>query len=126
MQSLLQGYWAEFLTVALVHLLAVASPGPDFAVMLPDELHVTDEAGEVLPPGKGRGVNKQTPYDSPFPDIGVHFLCQPLEVGSLQGTRPLHPAGFGTDGAPRARRGADALRHRRAGLAVADFPGRTG
>ncbi|RKF20887.1 LysE family translocator [Alginatibacterium sediminis] len=27
-------YWQEFLTVALVHLLAVASPGPDFAVVV--------------------------------------------------------------------------------------------
>ena len=27
-------YVAEFLTVALIHLLAVASPGPDFAVQL--------------------------------------------------------------------------------------------
>jgi hypothetical protein len=26
-------YVAEFLTVALIHLLAVASPGPDFAVV---------------------------------------------------------------------------------------------
>lgn len=30
----LQNYWPEFLTVALVHLLAVASPGPDLAVMI--------------------------------------------------------------------------------------------
>ncbi len=27
-------YWAEFLWVALAHLLAVASPGPDFAIVL--------------------------------------------------------------------------------------------
>jgi len=27
-------YWTEFLTVALIHLLAVASPGPDFAVVV--------------------------------------------------------------------------------------------
>lgn len=30
----MQDYWPEFLTVAVVHLLAVASPGPDFAVVL--------------------------------------------------------------------------------------------
>ena len=27
-------YWGEFLTIAAVHLLAVASPGPDFAIVL--------------------------------------------------------------------------------------------
>lgn len=27
-------FWSEFLTIALVHLLAVASPGPDFAMVL--------------------------------------------------------------------------------------------
>ncbi|WP_020675096.1 LysE family transporter [Geopsychrobacter electrodiphilus] len=27
-------WWAEFLTIALVHLLAVASPGPDFAMVM--------------------------------------------------------------------------------------------
>lgn len=31
-------YWGEFLTVALVHLLAVASPGPDFAMVLRQSL----------------------------------------------------------------------------------------
>ena len=31
-------YYAEFLTVALVHLLAVASPGPDFAIVLRQSL----------------------------------------------------------------------------------------
>ena len=30
----MHNYWPEFITVALVHFLAVASPGPDFAVML--------------------------------------------------------------------------------------------
>ncbi|MEC7125781.1 MAG: LysE family translocator, partial [Pseudomonadota bacterium] len=27
-------YWSEFITIAVAHLLAVASPGPDFAVVL--------------------------------------------------------------------------------------------
>lgn len=31
-------YWVEFLQVALAHLLAVASPGPDFAVVLKQSL----------------------------------------------------------------------------------------
>ena len=31
-------YWIEFSTVAIAHLLAVASPGPDFAVVLKQSL----------------------------------------------------------------------------------------
>ncbi|HCA37205.1 MAG TPA: lysine transporter LysE, partial [Gammaproteobacteria bacterium] len=27
-------YWTEFLTIALAHLFAVASPGPDFAIVV--------------------------------------------------------------------------------------------
>jgi RhtB (resistance to homoserine/threonine) family protein len=32
------GYWAQFLTVAVAHLLAVASPGPDFAMVVRQSL----------------------------------------------------------------------------------------
>lgn len=32
-------YWIEFLKVAVAHLLAVASPGPDFAIVLRQSLH---------------------------------------------------------------------------------------
>lgn len=32
-------YWTEFLTVALAHVLAVVSPGPDFAIVLRQSLH---------------------------------------------------------------------------------------
>ena len=34
MLELMQPYWPEFLVIALAHLLAVASPGPDFAIVL--------------------------------------------------------------------------------------------
>lgn len=34
----MQGYWLEFSKVALAHLLAVASPGPDFAIVLKQSL----------------------------------------------------------------------------------------
>ena len=34
----MNGYWAEFSQVAVAHLLAVASPGPDFAVVLKQSL----------------------------------------------------------------------------------------
>lgn len=31
---MLADYWVEFLTIAGVHLIAVASPGPDFAIIV--------------------------------------------------------------------------------------------
>ena len=34
----MHGYWAQFLTVAVAHLLAVASPGPDFAMVVRQSL----------------------------------------------------------------------------------------
>ncbi len=34
----MHGYWGEFLAVALAHLLAVSSPGPDFAIVLKQSL----------------------------------------------------------------------------------------
>ena len=34
----MHGYWVEFSQVALAHLLAVASPGPDFAIVLKQSL----------------------------------------------------------------------------------------
>ena len=34
----MHGYWLEFSAVAATHLIAVASPGPDFAIVLRQSL----------------------------------------------------------------------------------------
>jgi RhtB (resistance to homoserine/threonine) family protein len=34
----MRGYWGDFLTIAVAHLLAAATPGPDFAVVLKQSL----------------------------------------------------------------------------------------
>lgn len=34
----MSGYWSDFLTIAIAHLLAAASPGPDFAIVLKQSL----------------------------------------------------------------------------------------
>lgn len=49
-------YLEEFLLVALVHLLAVASPGPDFAVVIRNSVSAGREAGLATAIGVGCGI----------------------------------------------------------------------
>ncbi|WP_407295571.1 LysE family translocator [Stutzerimonas zhaodongensis] len=49
-------YWMEFLTVALVHVLAVASPGPDFAVVVRESVTRGQRSGSWTALGVGGGI----------------------------------------------------------------------
>jgi RhtB (resistance to homoserine/threonine) family protein len=49
-------YWTEFLAVALIHLLAVASPGPDFAIVVRESVAHGRRAGICSAIGVGCGI----------------------------------------------------------------------
>ncbi len=55
-------YTSEFLTVAVVHLLAVASPGPDFAIVLRQSLTVGRNAAIWTSVGVGVGILVHVAY----------------------------------------------------------------
>src|SRR5690606_22090539 len=67
-----QNYCLEFLTVALVHLLAVASPGPDFAVMLRQALTQARRNALLSAIGIGLGILLHVGYSL----LGIGLVIQ--------------------------------------------------
>lgn len=63
-------YWAEFFTVAVIHLLAVASPGPDFAVVIKESVTHGRRAGWYCALGVGCGIS-------------IHVLYSLLGIGLI-------------------------------------------
>lgn len=55
-------YWAEFLTIAIAHLFAVASPGPDFAVVMRQSLRGGTAAAVWTSLGVGSGILLHVAY----------------------------------------------------------------
>lgn len=65
-------YWAEFATVAIVHLLAVASPGPDFAIMLRQAMTQSRRNALLSATGVGLGILVHVTYSL----LGIGLLIQ--------------------------------------------------
>ena len=74
--SYLQKYWLEFLTIASVHLLAVASPGPDFAIVLKHSISFGRRAAMITSIGVGVAIL-------------IHVAYSLLGIGILIKTTPV-------------------------------------
>ncbi|GAC25789.1 lysine exporter protein LysE/YggA [Paraglaciecola mesophila KMM 241] len=69
-------YWGEFLTIAGVHLLAVASPGPDFAIVLKHSITYGRRIAMITSVGVGAAIL-------------LHVTYSLLGIGLLLKTNPL-------------------------------------
>lgn len=67
-----QPYWIEFITIATVHLLAVASPGPDFAIVLKHSVSFGRRAAIITSVGIGLGILIHVTYSL----LGIGFLIK--------------------------------------------------
>lgn len=72
----LHQYWLEFLTIASVHLLAVASPGPDFAIVLKHSISFGRRAAIITSIGIGVGILIHVGYSL----LGIGFLIKTTPV----------------------------------------------
>ena len=71
----MQGYWAQFIKVAVAHMLAVASPGPDFAMVVRQSLAHGRRAAVWTSIGVGTAIL-------------VHVTYAVLGIGILLRTTP--------------------------------------
>ncbi|MFT6777499.1 MAG: RhtB (resistance to homoserine/threonine) family protein [Paraglaciecola sp.] len=88
-------YWLEFLTIASVHLLAVASPGPDFAIVLKHSISFGRRAAIITSIGVGVGILIHVAYS--LLGIGILIKTTPMlfQVFSYAGAAYLLYLGFG-------------------------------
>ena len=76
MTEYVQQYWLEFITIASVHLLAVASPGPDFAIVLKHSISFGRRAAIITSIGVGVAIL-------------IHVAYSLLGIGILIKTTPM-------------------------------------
>ena len=86
-------YWTEFFTVALVHLRAVASPGPDFAVVVRESVSQGRRAGLFTAWGVGAGILVHVAYS--LLGIGVGLASAPASR-ALTASLPVAKVGMGS------------------------------
>lgn len=69
---MIEQYWLEFITIAGVHLLAVASPGPDFAIVLKHSISYGRRAALWTSVGVGVGILVHVAYSL----LGIGYLIK--------------------------------------------------
>lgn len=95
MNDIMQQYWLEFLTIAGVHLLAVASPGPDFAIVLKHSISFGRRAAIITSIGVGLAILVHVGYS--LLGIGLLITTQPwlFQVFSYLAAAYLFYLGWG-------------------------------
>lgn len=68
----MSAHWAEFLTIAIAHMLAVASPGPDFAIVLRQSLAHGRRTAVWTSIGIGSGISLHVAYSL----LGIGLLLK--------------------------------------------------
>ena len=72
MSEIIQLYWVEFATIAAVHILAVASPGPDFAIVMKHSISFGRRAAMLTSIGIGLGILIHVAYSL----LGIGILIK--------------------------------------------------
>lgn len=113
--------WAVFVTVALAHALAVASPGPDFAMVVRQSLAFGRGAGVWTAAGIGSGILFHVAYGL----FGLSWLTQrypeSLHLIGIAGALFLLQMGLPALRAKPAREAAEELPPAQAGTAARFF-----
>lgn len=89
-------YWAEFSTIAVAHLLAVASPGPDFAVVLKQSLRHGRRPALWTSAGIGTAILLHVGYS--LLGIGLLVRSSPLVLDLLTYAGAAYIAWLGVQG----------------------------
>lgn len=69
---MLSNYWVEFATIAIVHLVAVVSPGPDFAIVVKNSIAYGRRIAYATSIGIGVGILLHVAYSL----IGISLLIK--------------------------------------------------
>lgn len=103
----MQTYWAEFGAITLAHLLAVASPGPDFAMVLRQSLAHGRRTAVWTSIGIGSGILLHVGYS--LLGLGLVFRSSPTAFNVVKYAGAAYLAWVGVQAIRQARpRGASA------------------